>query len=39
MYDTHSLNQILAQDIRFYVYVYLNYGKNTRTTLKKKFEV
>lgn len=27
MYDTHSLNQILAQDIRFYVYVYLNYGK------------
>lgn len=38
MYDTHFVNQILAQDIRFYVYAYLNYGKNTRTTLKKNLK-
>lgn len=36
MYDIHSLNQTLAQDIRFYVYAYLNYGKKYYNNVKEK---
>lgn len=36
MYDTRSPNQTLAQDIRFYVYAYLNYDKKYYNNVKEK---